>query len=306
VRPATKITLSLTALAASFILGFLAHRSFLQNYLKPPVSSALGKNRCGLWKGYSGIRDANDPESARLRAQSALLETTPEGLEHWRTPLGEFWNPKGNSLFYALAEQSLRNYGDGPYRVKAGDIVLDCGSNIGDFIREALSAGAKTVVAIEPVPRNVAAIQRTFAAEIAAGTVKVVPKAVWHEAGTMKMAVHENTLLDTLTGMNTTHVTGQIEVPLVTIDSLVAELGLPRVNFIKMDIEGAEPNALRGARQTIAAYRPQMSIATEHSPGEYGEVRDIILKTARYEDTCGPCMMTGFDFYPEVTFFTPR
>src|SRR5260370_17207178 len=36
--------------------------------------------------------------------------------------------------------------------------------------------------------------------------------------------------------------------PLTTIDKIVSELALDRVDFIKMDIEGAEPNALRGAR----------------------------------------------------------
>ena len=43
-----------------------------------------------------------------------------------------------------------------------------------------------------------------------------------------------------------------VELPLTTIDKMVSELNLARVDFIKMDIEGAEPNALRGGRGTIA------------------------------------------------------
>jgi hypothetical protein len=97
-----------------------------------------------------------------------------------------------------------------------------------------------------------------------------------------------------------------LEVPLITIDALVSELGLPRVDFIKMDIEGAEPNALLGARRTIAAFRPRMSIACEHSPGEYAEVKKAISKAAPYRSTCGRCQVSGLDVYPEIVFFTPQ
>ncbi len=49
-----------------------------------------------------------------------------------------------------------------------------------------------------------------------------------------------------------------LEVPVVRIDQLVAELGLPRVDFIKLDIEGAEREALRGAVQVLKKYRPRL------------------------------------------------
>ena len=50
---------------------------------------------------------------------------------------------------------------------------------------------------------------------------------------------------------------GKVEVPVTTLDKIVEELRLPRVDFIKMDIEGAEREALRGAsvdRPGRAAY----------------------------------------------------
>jgi len=58
--------------------------------------------------------------------------------------------------------------------------------------------------------------------------------------------------------------TATVEAPLTTIDKLSPELGISRVDFIKMDIEGAEKQALNGARATLAKYKPELAIATEH------------------------------------------
>lgn len=51
----------------------------------------------------------------------------------------------------------------------------------------------------------------------------------------------------------------------ITIDDFVEERSLDKVSFIKMDIEGAEPLALKGAINTIKKFRPKMAIAIYHS-----------------------------------------
>jgi hypothetical protein len=59
----------------------------------------------------------------------------------------------------------------------------------------------------------------------------------------------------------------QITVPATTVDVIVSELGLPRVDFIKADIKGATTQMLAGAVQTVRRFRPRMALATEE-PGE--------------------------------------
>ena len=49
---------------------------------------------------------------------------------------------------------------------------------------------------------------------------------------------------------------GQADIPMVTLDGYVAEAGLARVDFVKMDVEGFEPAVLAGAAGLIERFRP--------------------------------------------------
>ena len=58
----------------------------------------------------------------------------------------------------------------------------------------------------------------------------------------------------------------------VTIDETVARLGLQRVDFVKMDIEGAELDSLKGGEQTIRRHRPKLAISLYHKPDDFDAI----------------------------------
>ena len=92
-------------------------------------------------------------------------------------------------LPFNLAEQERKIYGvqsDGP---RSGDIVLDCGANIGVTIREELAAGAQKIIGIEPAPENLECLRRNFPGEIASGRVVIVPKGVWDKEDALTLRV---------------------------------------------------------------------------------------------------------------------
>jgi hypothetical protein len=103
----------------------------------------------------------------RFIAGSKLLQKDPAGYHLWDTPRGRWWDDW--VLPFNLAEQERNIYGVGEQSVQPGDIVLDCGANVGVYTRVALNAGAKLVVAIEPAPENIESLKRNFREEIAGG-----------------------------------------------------------------------------------------------------------------------------------------
>lgn len=167
-------------------------------------------------------------------------------------------------------------YGTGDRGVHPGDVVLDCGANVGTFVKTALENGAERVVAIEPAPQTLECLRRNLAAEIAAHRVVVYPKGVWNKEDVLILNEHnDTTAMDSFVIAKDTH--KGIAVPLTTIDKLVSELGLDRVDFIKMDIEGAEQNALAGGRETILKWKPRMEMSVNHLPEDPVKVPQLIL-----------------------------
>ena len=61
------------------------------------------------------------------------------------------------------------------------------------------------------------------------------------------------------------------------IDNFVQEKNL-KIDFIKMDIENAEMNALKGAEKTLVTQRPQLAVSIYHSNEQFCEI-PIYLKT---------------------------
>jgi FkbM family methyltransferase len=261
-----------------------------------PVSRAVRVEAHG--KQLIAVKDALIAGSVKLASDG--------NYDQWQTPRGTYWIPAGSRwvLPFNLAEQAMQIYGTGEQGVKKDDIVLDCGANVGVFTREALEAGAAKVVAIEPAPENVEVLRRNFKDEIAAGRVIVYPKGVWDKDDILTLKQDPaNSAADSFV-MDRKEATQGVQVPLTTIDKLAAELDLPRVDYIKMDIEGAEPNALRGGRRIIEKWKPRLSISAYHAPDHPTVIPQIIRETrSDYKMECGPCAEAEGHIRPEILWF---
>jgi FkbM family methyltransferase len=293
------IPILLISLGTILFLGTPLRRWAVAVWTRSPVCSLKD-----ALKAY-GQRSEQNKALNRIQATSRLLQRDPAGLELWETSRGSFWIPAGNSLplFRFLALQQLHSYGSGETGMRAGDIVLDCGAHVGTYTREALASGAKLVVAIEPVPENLACLRRTFSKEISAGHVLVYPKGIWDRDDYLVMKRHGTSSGTYAVTTASDDSPDALRIPLTTIDKLVGELNLQRVDFIKMHVEGAEPRALLGAQKTLARYKPRLAIAVYHHRDDPEKIALLVLKEwPAYKMQCGPCW-SKLGIHPMVLSF---
>ncbi|MBN2139911.1 MAG: FkbM family methyltransferase [Desulfovibrionaceae bacterium] len=72
-----------------------------------------------------------------------------------------------------------------------------------------------------------------------------------------------------------------IKVKACDLDSYVQERGIGKVDFIKLDIEGAEMNAIQGAYKTILKHRPQLAISIYHSKKDMVEIPLFLIQNLK-------------------------
>lgn len=160
--------------------------------------------------------------------------------------------------------------------VEPGDIVIDGGSCCGSFSAYASVKGAEAVYAFEPVAENFAYLERT-----ASLNKNIIPvnKGLSDENTSRNIFVDPahysgSSFLEVLKpGIDGT------QVETVKLDDFVRENNLPRVDFIKSDIEGFERKLLAGAQETLARFAPKLAICTYHLPDD-PEVLAGLIKQA--------------------------
>jgi FkbM family methyltransferase len=164
------------------------------------------------------------------------------------------WNPEEYTAFRAA--------------VRTGDVVLEAGANVGAYtILFAQWAGAAgKVFAFEPDPIAYDGLLQHIALNAVADRVTAVAAAVADGRDTsLRFALGESSGVSRLVQPDEAPTVKTCQVRAVSIDEFCAEYRLtPRV--VKIDVEGAELAALRGARATIAEAGPGLQLFVEMHP----------------------------------------
>lgn len=147
-------------------------------------------------------------------------------------------------------------------KVEKDDVVIDVGAHVGFFtIKAAREAGKNgSVVAVEPEPNNAGFLAENV--KLAGlNNVVVLKEAAGARAEKAKLYLRGGT------GRSHSLIRqGQdfIEVQVNKLDDVVSRLGLKKVNFVKIDVEGAELDVLKGADRLLTMPNVKLSIAAYH------------------------------------------
>jgi len=193
--------------------------------------------------------------------------------------VGNIYIPDGDCHFASFGD-NLEHYQE-PQRLKAfeyitiWDCAVDLGAHVGIFTRD-FARRFKRVVAFEPTLETRECLEKNVPEN-----VTIVPYAVGDRDGTVLFRRHIKNSGGSEMVENGPEIAGfeHYTVRMVTLDSL----DLQGVGLVKIDIQGCEPIALRGAEDTLRRCKPVVLIEEKPLGGPTGSVdhivasRDILL-----------------------------
>jgi FkbM family methyltransferase len=159
---------------------------------------------------------------------------------------------------------------------ESGDIVIDAGACWGDtalyFAHKVGKSGR--VFSFEFIPSNLEILKKNIQLNPdLEGIIEIVPQPLWNVPG-LELYFQDRGPASYVRMEPLPNATGKTTT--TTIDEVVKKHNLPRIDFIKMDIEGAEYNSLSGAIESIKKYRPKLAISVYHSLEDFARIPELI------------------------------
>lgn len=146
--------------------------------------------------------------------------------------------------------------------VEPGDTVIDCGGYVGGFARSVVEIAARTAV-IEPAPNNYDCCVANLAEF---DNAEIHQMGLFNTTGTLPLQMSSRCVDHSLLAPDRGATGESVEVPIMRLDDLVKKIKFPKIDFFKLEAEGAEIEAIEG----MGDLRPR-KIAIDAGPERYGE-----------------------------------
>jgi FkbM family methyltransferase len=226
------------------------------------IYAALFEGLCVLGRPVGGIRPRRMYHWLALHAFEKPVYRWYRNRWGCELYLSPYYVIDRSIIAFGTFESGLHRFLE--HNVRPGMVCLDIGANLGEV---AMHMARKTgpsgrVLAFEPIPPVRARLEQHVAHNNLGDVVRVESLALSNGEGRVTMsyatAAEPNQGMGSMVNIANAHTSLRIEVPTQTLDALVAMRGLERVDFIKIDVQGAEPLVLAGARETLARFSPDL------------------------------------------------
>jgi FkbM family methyltransferase len=239
---------------------------------------------------------AAESETFKRELKRKYISLLREPFTRRSGPRGTSRNPAADYSFDSeRKEQALVRSLVGP-----GMTVLDVGANIGKYTKlfSLLVGSSGRVFAFEPDPDSARRVREMVARDSLAN-VTVVEAAVCEHSGTVTLnrfpaeysswnSLGRPQMKDPRDPARFVPLVGRVEARAVTLDEFCREHGIERVDYLKLDVEGAELRALQGAKKLIerkAVALLQFEVSQKMLEGLNTTARPVfdLLKAAGFE-----------------------
>lgn len=233
---------------------------------------------------FWNLQDSNNsPTIQKTQHEGVYVITYPDGTQVFSP------NPKLKTGRRLHTDDRMRdNSLPGFVSVDEGDVVIDVGSFIGAFSVGA-AEDAEAVFAIEADPVNAYCTrQNTVEYE----NIETIQRAVWNESTSIDFHIGVDPTDSSILSPDFNNEINVVEVPAETLDTIFSRYKITEVDFLKMDVEGVEPEALEGMKDITPKKVAIDASAERDGEDTMGEVVDI-LEQRGYEIRTNPPMVFG-------------
>lgn len=246
-----------------------ASRELLLQLLRYRV---LGPEHVALPLGKPGYWSERDQQVNAATVQKSVGKSGPWDLHEFRSP-GRNGDIRLVSSSYGFATTFLVEHyalrrGSLTIAARPGDVVIDGGGCWGDtalYFADAVGDTGK-VYCFEFDDGNLEILEANLKRNSALQPrIEVVKHPMW-KTSDIEFRYDSK---GPGTSVGDESVSGGKTTTTLSIDDLVNRRSLNRVDFIKMDVEGAEMDALHGAEQTMRRWKPRLAISIYHSLDDY-------------------------------------
>jgi len=162
---------------------------------------------------------------------------------------------------------------DNHIQVEENDIVIDAGGCWGDtalYFSEKAKKGK--VYSFEFIKSNIEIFKKNISLNPEADNIEIIDKPLWSRE--TDFFVLDNGPASQVSDVKKEGFNEQVKS--ITIDQFSKNKKLTSIDFIKMDIEGAELDALKGGEDTLKTYKPKLAIALYHNSLDFESIPKYI------------------------------
>lgn len=246
------------------LVEIIVYRILGRQHIKLPL------NNQKYWESIQKVSNLAD-HSKKIKLNFLNWELYFFDLNKIGYDLKFYYNTYGIIIDFVLEQYAYKNK-DFVIQVESGDYIIDAGACWGDtalYFASKIKGNGK-VYSFEFIPKNIDIFKKNIEYNNQfSDIISIIENPLW-DTSDKKVYFIDNGPASKVSFEPIND--SQLITQTISIDNFIDINNIPKINFIKMDIEGAETYALKGAEQTIRKFKPVLAIALYHSLDDFYDI----------------------------------